>query len=344
MEGGRQEEGLTPYPIIELLMGLWKAGVVKAAIEMDLFNVLSAGHRTVSQIAQAMEANERGTRILLEALCGLALVDKEGESYALSPVAARYLCQDSSFCVSNLTLGFAAPWEWAAFGNLAEAVRSGQPNVFNYMEGQENECLEAMVSAIATLGIPTAEAICDLLGIEDGKGQGLRVLDVACGSGVYGYTVARRDIQAQVVGLDRRNILKIAARLATELGVVERIQHRPGNVLSLRFGQEEFDLVLISNVFHQYGPEHVRQVLGKAFGALRSGGRVVINDFVADDGRCRAVDALLMSVDMLIYTPEGEAHSFSEYRSWLEEAGFVNIAHHNILPRSLTSVFVAYKS
>ena len=342
MVGKGEEKTLDPYPIIELFMGLWKAGVVKTAIEMDVFNILSAGHQTVPHVAQTMGASERGTRILLDALCGLDLLRKEADGYFLSSLAARFLCKESPFCVSNLSLGFAAPWEWSAFGNLADAVRSGRPNVFTYMEGKENECLEAMVSAIATLGIPTAETICNLLEIGSEKNQKLRVLDVACGSGVYGYTIARRNPQAQVVGLDRRNILKIAARQANELGVTEQVQHRPGNILSLRYGQEEFDLVIISNVFHQYNPQHVRQVLDKAHEALRPGGRIVINDFVADDKRQQATDALLMSVDMLIYTPDGEAHSLLEYRTWLEEAGFVDMAYHS-LPQNLTSVFIARK-
>ncbi|MBI2876212.1 MAG: class I SAM-dependent methyltransferase, partial [Candidatus Tectomicrobia bacterium] len=292
--------------------------------------------------ARACEADERGIRILLEALCGLDLLSQEDGSYLLSPVAARYLSQESPFCVSNLSLGFAAPWEWGAFGRLADAVKSGQPNVYSYMEGRETECLEAMVSAIATLGIPTAEAICDVLGVgAGGEGTGLRVLDIACGSGVYGYTIARRDPHAQVVGLDRRNILRIAGRLAEQLGVAGRVQHRPGNVLSLRFGEEAFDLAIISNVFHQYGAQHVREILAKAYAALVSGGRLVLNDFIADDARCRATDALLMSVDMLIYTAEGEAHSLSEYRGWLEEAGFRQVSYHP-LP-GLTQLLVAVK-
>lgn len=339
-ENSREEP--SPYPIIDLLLGLWKAGVVKAAIELDVFTQIAEGHRTVTEIARACEASERGIRILLEALCGLDLLSKANGGYLLPPVAARYLSKQSPLCVSDLSLGFAAPWEWAAFGRLADAVRSGQPNVYAYMEGRETECLEAMVSAIATLGIPTAEAICDVLGInQGGEGAGLRVLDIACGSGVYGYTIARRDPQAQVVGLDRRNILKIATRVAGQLGVADRVQHRAGNVLSLRFGEGEFDLAIISNVFHQYGPQHVREVLAKAHAALIPGGRLVLNDFIADDARCRATDALLMSVDMLIYTPEGEAHGLSEYRGWLEEAGFLEVSYHS-LP-GLTQLLVARK-
>lgn len=342
MEETNPREEPSPYPIIQLLLGLWKAGVVKAAIELDVFTQIAAGHRSAEEIARACGASERGIRILLEALCGLELLAKADGTYALSPVAARYLSKESSLCVSDLSLGFAAPWEWTAFGRLADAVKSGQPNVYSYMEGRETECLEAMVSAIATLGIPTAEAICDVLGIgQGGEGSGLRVLDIACGSGVYGYTIARRDPRAQVVGLDRRNILRIAARVAQQLGVADRVQHRPGNILSLRFGEGEFDLAILSNVFHQYGPQHVREVLAKAHAALSPGGRLILNDFIADDARCRATDALLMSVDMLIYTPEGEAHSLSEYRGWLEEAGFREVSCHP-LP-GLTQLLAARK-
>ncbi|MCZ6622730.1 MAG: hypothetical protein O7B35_00620 [Deltaproteobacteria bacterium] len=69
-----------------------------------------------------------------------------------------------------------------------------------------------------------------------------------------------------------------------------------------------------------------------------------LHDFVADDGRCKETSSLLMGVDMLLYTDAGDVHTYSEYKTWLEEAGFKDVTGSVRIPGNFTSVMTATKN
>src|ERR1051325_7071732 len=84
---------------------------------------------------------------------------------------------------------------------------------------------------------------------------GLRVLDVACGTGVVAITAARAG--ARATGLDLTPGLLARARDNARLAEVEVDWHE-GDVEQLPFGDAEFDVV-VSQYGHMFAPrpEHV---------------------------------------------------------------------------------------
>lgn len=330
--------------ILDLMMGLWKAAALKAAIELDLFTHIANGNRTVAAVAQAAQASERGTASLLNALCALGLLSKKEQDYELSPEARSYLSRTSPLHVDDLIFGIAAPWEWDAFGHLSDAVRTGKATIYPYMKGEESACLEKMVRGIGTLASTSAEQICDLLGIGNSPVDSAKILDIACGTGIYGFTMAKRAPQARVTSVDRRQMIRLAQEAAAKMGVTERITFKPGNIFSVPFQDDAYDLILIGNVLHQYNPERTKKLIARGFAAAkRGGGMIVIHDFIADDARSTQTASLLMSLDMLLYTDDGDVHSYSEYKTWLEDAGFSDVSAAVPVPCNLTSIITAKK-
>ena len=330
--------------ILDLMMGLWKAGALKAAIELDFFTSIDSGNTTVAEIARTAQASERGTASLLNALCALGLLSKTDEHYALSPEARTYLAHTSPLFVEDLIYGLVSPWEWQAFGHLADAVKSGKATIYPYMKGEESSCLEKMVLGIGTLASSSAEQICDLLKLGQSPRESLQILDIACGTGIYGFTIAKKAPEARITAVDRRQIIKFAQDAAAKMGIIERVIFKPGNIFSVPFEADSYDLVLIGNVLHQYNSDRAKQLMARAFNAAKPrGGKIVIHDFVADDARATETASLLMSLDMLLYTADGDVHTYSEYKTWLEETGFVNVSAAIPVPCNLTSIITAAK-
>jgi len=56
--------------------------------------------------------------------------------------------------------------------------------------------------------------------------------------------------------------------------------------------------------------------------AIPKGGAVVVYDMLIDDERCTAADALLSSLNMLLWTNAGLGYGGSECADWMSEAGF----------------------
>jgi len=84
--------------------------------------------------------------------------------------------------------------------------------------------------------------------------KGLRVLDVGCGSGVFGVALAHRDPTTRVTFLDRANQLKRAKETIDKVGIEAKVlwaECDPATELEMFEPAEPFDLILVANRVHQ---------------------------------------------------------------------------------------------
>ncbi len=63
-------------------------------------------------------------------------------------------------------------------------------------------------------------------------------------------------------------------------------------------------------------------LIRKAFDAIPSGGALIVYESIIDDDRSENVFGLLMSLNMLIETPEGFDYNGADCMSWMKDAGF----------------------
>src|SRR4051812_6508238 len=64
---------------------------LRAAIELDLFSLVGAGHRTAVELAEGCGAAPRGIRILADYLTILGFLHKDGDRYELAGDAKVFL-------------------------------------------------------------------------------------------------------------------------------------------------------------------------------------------------------------------------------------------------------------
>jgi arsenite methyltransferase len=114
-----------------------------------------------------------------------------------------------------------------------------------------------------------------------------RVLDVGSGRGAVLTMVARLLPRGKAVGLDlwkstdqSGNTLE-AARLNAELeGVADRVEFVTGDMTSMPFDQDSFDLVVSALAIHNVtDPAGRRKAIDEAFRVLKPGARLLIADF-----------------------------------------------------------------
>ena len=164
-----------------------------------------------------------------------------------------------------------------------------------------------------------------------------RVLDVGCGSGLYGRAIAQGDPTARVVGLDRPAVIDRARERAREADV--DIDYRPGDIRTMDWGTG-FDVVLLSQVLHGYDPDTCAELVSRAAGALGQCGLLVIHEFVPNPlAPAETPLPALFGLEMLL-TSSGAAYPAARYRDWIEAAGLIH-AHHELAPAGPTSVMLA---
>lgn len=118
--------------------------------------------------------------------------------------------------------------------------------------------------------------------------------------------------------MDRPEVLKIAAEMAAAQGVADRLACQPADMFSdaLPGGA---DVVLLSNILHDWDVPECRTLIRRCAAALEPGGRLLIHDVFLDDDLGGPLPVALYSAALFTLT-EGRAYSAAEYRAWLAEA------------------------
>jgi len=337
--GAPQE--LSPRPLMRILGDFANSQILDAAIEYNFFTLIHKGLRTADEIAGEAGTNPRATRIVLDSLPALALLEKREGRYFLTPTSETFLVKGKRSYMGDFRHVALALWDGMA--HLKESLKTGKP--FSRMDTDvELEIWEKLVLGIIPIAEPVAKALCDILRVGAEKKK-LRVLDIAGGSSIFGMTILSRDASAEITQLDWPNVNAVARKLNGERGLEGKIRFIDGEFHSAAIEETYYDLVLASNFCRFESPSGNQKLFKKAHTALRPGGRFIINDFLANEERTGPTFALRFSVYTLTHTPEGECWTLSQYSEWLKAAGFASIESHSDLPKTLpgTTLVIASK-
>ncbi|WP_218952014.1 class I SAM-dependent methyltransferase [Amycolatopsis anabasis] len=313
---------ITRHGLFQIMQAYKRTSLLRTGVELGVFNRLATGPSGAAEVADALGLDPRGTRILLNALAAIHLVECDGSCYWLAPGADRLLAAGGAEFVGDMVRVFASDWEWDALKNLGEAVRRGGTVQAEHAETPEYEYWEDFAAHVPVVAEPTANVLTDILEPWATPRPELKVLDVACGHGVYGFSVARRFARAHVTSLDWENVLAVAASHAERFGVAARTDSIAGDMFEVPLGGP-YDLALVTNVLHHFSEERATALLTRVASVVEPGGRIGLVGFTTDDALPGDDPAPhLFSVLMLAWTFEGEVHSAECYRRMLAASGF----------------------
>jgi ubiquinone/menaquinone biosynthesis C-methylase UbiE len=338
---GKTPEELSPRPLMRILGDFANSQILDASLEYDFFTLIHKGFQTADEVAREAGTNPRATRIVLDSLIASALIEKKDGRYALLPVSETFLVKGKPSYMGDFRHVALALWDGMA--HLKQSLKTGQP-LSRMDTGDELRVWEKLVIGIIPIAEPVAKALCDILGIGTER-KGLRVLDIAGGSSIFGMTILARDPSAQVTQLDWPNVNAVAKKLNRERGLEGKIRFIDGEHHSATLETDYYDLVLASNFCRFESPKGNQELFQKAYAALKPGGSLVVNDFLPNEERTGPTFALRFSVYTLTHTPEGECWTLSQYSDWLQSAGFNSIETHSDIPKTLpgTTLIVASK-
>jgi SAM-dependent methyltransferase len=306
-----QASQVTPAPILEATFGFAANQILLSAIDLDLFTHLANGANTVEALARATACSPRGLRIQLNALVGLKYLERDGDRYTLAPITEAFLLKTSPQYLGGMILH--SRQVRPSWNQLTEIVRSGKPRHAVESREDHGEFFAQFVDALYALNAGAAEAAAQVLTEGQASGE-FRVLDIGAGSGVWSLAIARRLPSARVTVADWPVVIeKVTNKFAERQGVSNRYDYLPGDFREVDFGDSRFDAALLGHIFR------------RVYRALKPGGRILIAEMVADDGRREAAFPLLFAVNMLVNTEDGDTFTFGEYRQWLGEAGFSKV-------------------
>lgn len=288
--------------------------ILFTALRLGVFEAVAEKPASAAELAPRLQADERGVRILLDALAALGLLEKIEGTYRNAPVAEEVLLAGGGASKRARYLHGARQMErWAG---LFDCVRQGRPTPEEEIDPRLPTGSEAFAAAMADVGRGSAARLADALdwsGVE-------RFLDVGGGPGVYAIELARRLPTLHAAVLDQPETAEVARETVRRAGLEERVEVIPGDAFDSDLGGP-WDLVLASNLVHIYPAEANRRLVARCAAALAPGGRLAVKDFLLDADRTTPAGGALFAVNMLVSTEAGDCYTVDRVAGWMRDAG-----------------------
>ena len=313
----------SPDLYFDTIFAFQRSAALKSAIDLEVFTAIGDGARTVKEIAKACRVPERGIRILCDYLTTIGFVTKSGDAYELTTDSAVFLTKRSPAYLGGTSAFLGSPDVAGYLERLTQTIRSG--TVEESLVAGDNPAWVQFARAMLPMMMPSAQAIADIL--DTASAGPMRVLDLAAGHGIFGIVLAQRNPNAEIVAVDWGPVLEVATENAKAMGVGARHRALAGDAFKVDYGSG-FDVALVTNFLHHFDWQTNVAFLKKVAGALKSGGRVVVLEFVPNEDRVTPPMAARFSLMMLAGTASGDAYTFRELRGMLTEAGLKDVTAH----------------
>jgi SAM-dependent methyltransferase len=317
---------VTPIESVEDLMEMaWafrSSRVLQLAHKLDVFTILDRGFKTSSEVASECESDPDMTERLLIACSALGLLKIRDKKYGNTDISSKYLVRDSALYQGGW-IDHVAEDLWGYWGKGIEDEIGGRLK-FEKNEGRR--------FTLAMHGLAVSGEAEELAKAIDLRGRKL-LYDIGGGPGTFSIFLCKMYPELRAVVFDLPEAVETAKEIISKYGMSDRIKTIAGDWGKEDFGLEN-DVVLMSNILHGRGSE-AEMKLKKAYKSLKSGGLLIIRDFLLYDDKSGPVSAALFNLMVGAYT-------LAELIGLLKSAGFVDPREMDI-PHKTHSIIVVKK-
>lgn len=295
---------------IEQFQGFGVAAAVSAALKTGLLSEIAKNPAEDGELARRLGLDPRAVSLVLDVLASLGLVRRDGARVVLGEVTEATARGPGG---ARLTLEM--------WGHVERFLQTGEPFVLMDQDPDARE-------------LAYRDVVADLAAMFEGPARELaaklstaprRVLDVGCGSGVWGLAIAERHPDASVTGLDLPAVLETFRARARALSLSGRAHTLPGNMHDTTLPEAGFDLVVIANVIRLEPPPVAESLLRRLARAVAPGGSLVVVDALAGGTPAREHERRLYALHLGLRTRTGEVHRPEAVARWLTAAGLSDV-------------------
>jgi predicted O-methyltransferase YrrM len=304
-----------PARIVEIATAYWQSATLMAAIQLRIPTHIGTQQISAQSLAASAGCDETALTALLEGLCSLEIISRDGDLFANTEMSTAFLVEGSpSFMGSALLYNADVYPKWAS---LSETIKTGKPvhspgeylgdtetQTRNFVYGMHHRALSVGRALVGVLNLDGARTLCDVGG----------------GPGTYSALLADKYPELNATVADLPAVIAHAKNIVQSMPGGQRVE-----CTNFDYYNDEltgtYDAVLISGVLHREQPDGVRNILSKAAAALEPGGVLYISDVMVNDERTGPLFPTMFSINMRVLADHGRAHSVKEQQTYLEELG-----------------------
>lgn len=296
----------------------WETKILLTAAKLDVFSAIDTRPKSAQEIAERVGADASMLGILLNALVAMKLLTKDGELFGNSSTALTHLVRHSTQYVGHLLLLHDA--EWNNWGRLEETIRAGRRMVDRHVFETDPELGSNVLAVLNRIGQQSGPDLARRLNLMGKE----RILDLGGGAGTNAIAFCHVYPELVATVFDLPATLRLTEKTVKEAGLESRVRLLPGDFNSDPLGGL-YDLVLMSDILHYQTFQMNRQVVGKVFASLASGGRLVIKDRFLEESGAGPAWTTAFAVHILVNTQHGSCYRASDAMQWMTDAGFVSV-------------------
>lgn len=298
-----------------LVNGYKSTYVLITAGRIGVFDVLSKGEMSISDLSALLGFEERKIEPIMNALVYFGLVSKTKDKYILDEYK-DVLDPDSSqsqLGYINHALNMADKWR-----NLESVVKTTDISTSNFksITGEDYNQTKAFLQAMNTNAIPQANYL-----INNFDFTGHSFIDIGAGFGTYSIAIAQRFPSAHGIVFDLPIAVQIIEENIKSANLLEQLTAVSGNYKD-GLPDQEFDDAFLFAVIHQEPIEEVEKLLCSVYNLLKEGGKLYLTTFFLEDNRIEPAFSVLFGVEMLVGSNMGRAYSHCEIKQIFQEVGF----------------------
>ena len=145
------------------------------------------------------------------------------------------------------------------------------------------------------------------------------VLDIGCGSGVWGLAVASRFLECKVFAVDLPAVLPAVRCRAERLGMSDRLQCVPGDMFEVELAGLH-DIVIMANILHLEADVKARTLFMRGLQATESTGTTIVVEAMDDTTAAAEVALNLYHLNLGLRGPGGVKRG-SLLEQWAQQEG-----------------------
>ena len=332
-----------PTPIIDAYRAVYASQMLTASVaHLGVFETLAAKPLTAGEFRTALGLEERPFVVLATMLRALGLLTVDAsDCFDLTETSREHLVPGGRVDISGY-IGLEA--DSPGVVDLVERLRTNRPAgtedegaAYIYQEGEASPMDREESARFLTLALAgRAKNVAPILAANHPLNHAKTLLDVGGGTGIYSiaYLEANPDLRAIV--WDRPEVLKIAAELAEEHGVSDRIELKPGDMFADPVPTGA-DVILLSNILHDWDVPECRTLVNRLL-AGPPARRLAPDPRRLPRRRPRRPARRRPLLGRPLPMTEGRAYSAGEYRGMAPEAGLTpgevvpTLVHCGVLP------------
>ncbi|HEY7415835.1 MAG TPA: class I SAM-dependent methyltransferase, partial [Ktedonobacteraceae bacterium] len=316
------------------------AKMLVTACELDIFDILDERAYTLDELAARLQCNTQGLHLLLNILITAGYLRVRSGHYSITRVSRRWLIKRSRWNIAPYILH--SPDIVAIWDHVPEMLHSDQPVAplpYGSADAEAQRMLARHYAGLAALATALGREIIWRAHLPK---QATQLLDVGGSHAGYSALFCQRYPALHATILDLSAGLQAGKYTARQQHLEDRLHFVEANIVQDDFTSlfsEQFDAALYFHIAHLLPPELNQLVLNRTVRLLKPGGTLIFLDQVTNQVSglwLAAAIVQFMAITMQIVG--GTCYSFPIVKSWLEQAGMIEVRKHYLLTPGATLI------